>query len=484
MYRQGLGDCFLVSFGESEERKHILIDCGTLGGTTNPANTMSAVVRDIHDQSGGRLSVLIATHEHKDHLSGFISESEVFDTIGVDHVWLAWTEDQSDPVARTIAVYKRDLAMALGASLGATGEESGAKHEGAEARRRGDMAAIDILGFAGDPSRLAAGKFAETIDRAMRAVRDKAGARASYHKPGGRPIELASIPGFRFYMLGPPRENGMLADLGRHGSSELYGLRAVAMAREAAGLDGQSGTDAELCELEMPFDQRYRTPLDRWNEPLYPGYYDAGARWRRADHDWRQSASDLALQLDSITNNTSLALAIERVADGRVLLFPADAQQGSWLSWHGLEWTVAAGAGPSRRVTTRELLERTVFYKAGHHASHNGTARGRGLELMLREEELTAFIPVDRRVALNKSPKGSWQMPARPLLLRLLQKCRGRVVRSDIGWVTEVKASAGDQTEQDFVGIADQAQWAEWRAAQRAASHVQVEPLFVDFNLH
>ena len=53
-------------------------------------------------------------------------------------------------------------------------------------------------------------------------------------------------------------------------------------------------------------------------------------------------ASDLALQLDSVTNNTSLVLAIERIADGKVLLFPADAQEGNWLSWHDekMKWKV------------------------------------------------------------------------------------------------------------------------------------------------
>jgi hypothetical protein len=34
-----------------------------------------------------------------------------------------------------------------------------------------------------------------------------------------------------------------------------------------------------------------------------------------------RAAADLALQLDSMTNNTSLALAIERISDGKVLLF-------------------------------------------------------------------------------------------------------------------------------------------------------------------
>jgi hypothetical protein len=34
------------------------------------------------------------------------------------------------------------------------------------------------------------------------------------------------------------------------------------------------------------------------------------------------------------------------------------------------------------KVKAEDLLERTVLYKVGHHASHNATLRQKGLELM------------------------------------------------------------------------------------------------------
>ena len=40
-----------------------------------------------------------------------------------------------------------------------------------------------------------------------------------------------------------------------------------------------------------------------------PGTTDQ--EWRRIDAAWVEGASELALRLDSVTNNTSLALAIE-----------------------------------------------------------------------------------------------------------------------------------------------------------------------------
>ena len=59
--------------------------------------------------------------------------------------------------------------------------------------------------------------------------------------------------------------------------------------------------------------------------------------------------------------------------------------------------------------------------------------------MMTSQSELTAFIPVDRQVALGRSPAGTWKMPARQLYRALLDKCQGRVVRSDVGWAGNVK---------------------------------------------
>ena len=38
MYRQGLGDCFLVTFQTPAGPVHAVIDCGTLGATTTDAD--------------------------------------------------------------------------------------------------------------------------------------------------------------------------------------------------------------------------------------------------------------------------------------------------------------------------------------------------------------------------------------------------------------------------------------------------------------
>jgi hypothetical protein len=156
-------------------------------------------------------------------------------------------------------------------------------------------------------------------------------------------------------------------------------------------------------------------------------YDDPVQDWRRIDHDWLNAFGQLALDLDSDTNNTSLVLAFEFVKTREVLLFVGDAQVGNWQSWASLEFKV-----PSREkaLPAHDLLSRTVFYKVGHHCSHNATLKKGGLELMTRED-LVAFIPLDQATAKKMGTKG-WEMPAPPLFKALKQRTANRVVMSDV----------------------------------------------------
>jgi hypothetical protein len=53
MYRQGLGDCFLISLKRSQgEDYKILIDCGVILGTPDAAAVMTTVVDNIVEATG------------------------------------------------------------------------------------------------------------------------------------------------------------------------------------------------------------------------------------------------------------------------------------------------------------------------------------------------------------------------------------------------------------------------------------------------
>ena len=488
MYRQGLGDCFLITFDVGGNEKHMLIDFGTLGATTTKVK-MDKVAADIKATTNNHLHLLVATHEHLDHVSGFRSQETIFKNMTIDKVWMAWTENPIDPLAKQIVKYKNDLGAALkqaAAALQSPKASAAAKKNGA---------AIDsILGFFDDDGApLGASKFSPTVDEAMDFIRKGTGATTTHKNPGDGPIEETWLPGFRFFVLGPPKSVAALNSLGDHGSTELYSLANGLRSAATLFASGQSPAECFAADGEeknefaasMPFDMRFRWDMS-WKETKqkFAAYLDKD-EWRQINEDWLNIASDLALQLDSMTNNTSLALAIERIADGKVLLFPADAQEGNWVSWHdnAMKWTVTSGAAQGT-VKASDLLSRTVFYKVGHHSSHNATAKGKGLEMMASPKELTAFIPVDRAVALKRHPQGSWKMPARPLYRRLLEKCDGRVVRSDIGWAAEPTSPGLDKTvEKEFVGMATQQEWTDWGKSQKAATHITINPLFVDYVL-
>jgi hypothetical protein len=106
-------------------------------------------------------------------------------------------------------------------------------------------------------------------------------------------------------------------------------------------------------------------------------------------------------------------LAIELVNADKVLLFAADAQSGNWASWKDVPWERPG-------VTTDSLLARTVFYKVGHHASHNATLVD-AFEQM-NHPDLVAFIPVHKKDPNITKKKNPWKMPARNLFKRLKER--------------------------------------------------------------
>lgn len=486
MYRQGLGDCFLLTFNPGADEKHILLDCGTLGATSTRVS-LPDVIADIDKTTNGHLHLVVATHQHQDHLSGFSKLSAQFSPASkkqIDHVWLAWTEDPNDSLAKQLGDARDAMAIAVKSAAQAmrvTGSDNDAAN------------AVDsLLGFFGDTAVVpgASGQadgatFAAAAKNSIECVRGLV-KQAEYRNPGEPVIELDWLPGFRFYVLGPPRDLDAIHDTGEHGSSELYALTALTRAALQQSDDGKPAATADNATSEAPFDQRFRLMRTdpRIVDTFGKTYLDPSQTWRSVDTDWLSGASGLAIQLDKFTNNTSLVLAIERIADGKVLLFPGDAQEGNWLSWQNpsITWQVTAPNGKTATVTAKDLLARAVFYKVGHHSSHNATAKGKGLEMMTSQSQLTAFIPVDRQVALGRSPAGTWKMPARQLYRALLDKCQGRVVRSDIGWAANVKLGTRG-TESEFAGLGTDADWAAWSKSQQAANTVQIEATHIDFLL-
>jgi len=80
-----LGDCILITLPRtsvegSRDVYHIMIDRGVILGTPDGAAKMTEVVEDIAATTGGEIDLLVVSHEHWDHLSGFVQAKESFDS--------------------------------------------------------------------------------------------------------------------------------------------------------------------------------------------------------------------------------------------------------------------------------------------------------------------------------------------------------------------------------------------------------------------
>jgi len=407
MYRQGLGDCFLLTLPrENKASFYIMIDCGVILGTQDAAKKMQAVVNDIIKTTNGHLDLLIATHEHWDHLSGFVQARELFGQFKIDQVWMGWTENPDDTVSKQLKTEHQNLRIALASA-------SARLHLDGEGNALVD-GMLEFFGAAGQ------GTTAEALEVVRKLGLDKGKLRYCY--PKDDPITLEGT-GVRAYVLGPPYDEKALKRSNPSQSNpETYGLAAAFLNQLAPSL-----TDGDL---GAPFDPIRQIPLEITRQmPFFKNRYwgegdtsqdQLDQSWRRIDTAWLDASTNLALQLDSATNNTSLVVALE-LPNQEVLLFAADAQVGNWLSWQDLSWTIG-----SDKVTGPGLLNRTVFYKVGHHGSHNATLREKGLEQMANLK--IACIPVDQDMAVKKR----WgKMPLEELETILNEMTKGGVLRID-----------------------------------------------------
>jgi beta-lactamase superfamily II metal-dependent hydrolase len=447
MYRQGLGDCFLVSLPvPAGGLFHILIDCGVHSGTSDEAAAMNNVARDIEATTRGRLDLVVATHDHWDNLSGFVQARPVFDRITIGEVWMPWTEDPSDTVAESLR-QNRSLALrGLRVMAGRLAEVDSAAAAGA--------ARLQVpLGFFG----LTAGSGPSAALDYLREHPSRP--RVRYQRPGGNVVKIPGTDAFRVYILGPPRAPAFVGE-----SDASQPDRALAGFTPSLALFAASGglpVEAdELAELSQAFDARYRLAPEHAERMAFfrDQYLAADAAWRRADSDWMSAAEPLALALDSRTNDYSLALAIELEPRGRVLLFPGDAQSGQWRTWSQLRWPIEnAAVAP---VTTADLLSRTVLLKVGHHgAATAGPADGFSL---LTSPDLVAMISLGAEIC----ERFGWTLPSPALLERLLRATRGRVLRSD----------------RDFPECPDGVTTAEWTAF-RESVEIDRESLYTEYHI-
>lgn len=381
MYRTGFGDCFLLSFGSPSAARHILVDFGA--HMHGEIGTMEPIMDDIESETGKKLEVVIATHPHRDHISGFGKFATRFTDFTIGEVWLPWTDNPADTQAKKLqkkqlALYDR-LDNHLRLALGATESDpryASALH--ALSNLRGNQPATDALGRG----------FGTGTPR--------------YFQAGDRVPKVGAITGLSAEILGPPRDQAFFSR-----------MDPPADQRFLSAPGDMSGAVHPFPALELHRRDKVLKQLVRKSrQPEVPS-----EEIERLNEIAETPADRLALVLDNVRNNTSLVVVFRY--RGKALLFPGDAQWGSWQSWIGTD-------------DATRLIGELDFLKVAHHGSHNATPVA--VVKALRASGLAAMI--------STQVKPYPTIPRKPLIVELEKHCGGHIaVRSD--WIKCTGAPAG-----------------------------------------
>lgn len=333
-YQVGFGDCFLLSFQYPDGDRHVLMDFGTkFRSQTGFKADMLGNAKQIAADCGGKLTMVVATHRHYDHISGFQTSNgkgpgDIIKGLKPEIVLQPWTEA---PELATNAT-----------------EPSG---DGAHVQNLANMQSLaEAVAFAPNKLMAARGSASKELDyvgsnnitnkSAVENLMTMGKQKAKYLRLGSTLDVSSLLPGVTVHVLGPPTTKQAKAagqDLTRYASSsnEYWKLQA----RIATGKLAPAGRGV--------LRGRARTipPQARWIANRLRSVRENGLL-------------QIVRALDKTINNTSLILLME-VGDKK-LLFPGDAQLENWM---------CALNDPKNSA----LLTDVNLYKVGHHGSRNAT---------------------------------------------------------------------------------------------------------------
>jgi beta-lactamase superfamily II metal-dependent hydrolase len=383
MFRIGFGDFFLLSVPAGDGRKHILIDCGV---HAKDLGTIRSAVEQMAEDCGRHLSLVIMTHRHADHISGFATCSDIFREITVDAVWMPWFENPSDKAAAAFQANLTAIASRLAARLNARGHS-----DTPEFAMLGNITgALDAV--AGISSNQKA------LDVLHNGFKNKVD--PTYYQAGDAPKLPPDLvdAGLAAQILGPPIDSSLIAQMTNKAQQYL------------AEMDVEEDVKID------PFSDACRTSA--------AGYPDVAFKFYRPDEIQRlvdaaqpQALAARAAAADKTLNNQSLVVLFSIA--GKNLLFAGDAQ---WGNWEHFLYGGAFGTPGHTQMTDKaqSILSNIDFYKVGHHGSANATPKD-AVQAMRLGCCAMCSTQID---AYN-------EVPREPLLTALRQRMNGQVARSD-----------------------------------------------------
>jgi len=346
-YQVGFGDCFLLRFRYPQRDRHVLVDFGTTqmpDGTG--ADPLVAIARDIAEKCNGVLDVVVVTHRHADHLSGFTRNTrgtgpgDIIRALKPRLVIQPWTErpdlavDATGPEPATRSARTRRFAAALD-SMQSIAQQVHELVQGPEMRRFAP-AIREQLAFLGQDN---------LTNRSAVENLMTMGARNAYVSFGARVALGRVLPGVKAHVLGPAtlQQSAAIRSQRTRDPAEFWQLQQQRLSDE-----GSLALDRQVLFPDRPYVAGGKLPFSsRW----------LAQRLRSARGE---QLLELVRTLDNALNNTSVILLLE--AGRKKLLFPGDAQIENWAYALG-------------QAKIRKLLAGVDVYKVGHHGSLNATPK-------------------------------------------------------------------------------------------------------------
>jgi len=349
-YNVGFGDCFLLSFVYPRMERHILIDFGRTSKPTGHQRSPVGIARDIAERCNGKLHAVVATHRHRDHISGFGSKGAgaIIQSLNPNVVIQPWTEDPKlARDARGKALRRlsraRQVDVAHVQSLRSMQDVANAARDYAKRYKFkfAEPGQGEQLHFLGQNNL----KNASAVQRLM-----KMGTHRKYVHFGSNAGLGRLLPGVTTHVLGPPtlKQSNAIVTQRHSDPDEFWQLQA---------------RSHQFWQMQAQANRRASGKSTRLFTPRFIERGDPfSARWLKARMKQQKFTTTLGIVriLDDALNNTSVILMFE--CAGKYVLFPGDAQIENWE--YALNDTEA-----------KKMLDKTDVYKVGHHGSRNATPK-------------------------------------------------------------------------------------------------------------
>jgi beta-lactamase superfamily II metal-dependent hydrolase len=440
MYRVGFGDFFLLTVPTKKGPQHILIDCGVHAGNIG---SMKACVQDLIQETDRKLALVIATHYHADHLSGFASNFDEFAQFEVGMVWITNRLDPNHKEASKVKAQIRSLATNLQLRLGARSDPA-AKQAMAKVQ--------NALGI-----QLGAAKDKEgDNEKALRLLTKgfKSKPPVKYYQGGETPEFPDELQGaITAELLGPaPLDSGK-----EFADSDNEDLQYLAAA-------GQNGVPAPA--TLSPFEKAWPANAGHYPPEAFREYRtEAQIIGNRPGSPKTlekiiQSAQPdvllaLADKVDGTLNNQSLVILF--TCRGKKLLFVGDAQWGNWSYWlYGKRMTEEKDPGILAKA--KKILGSIDFFKVGHHGSTNANpipavAALNKACVSMCSTECNDENPDPKKA--KKRPYGNieagTEVPRIDLMEAMEKQTKDRLVRSD--WIKVPTAGASPEAKSQLAKL-------------------------------